>query len=91
MATSNLPLAQRSLLLEKPSRLTSSFPESRRQACYLMSIHEHLPAQVKRELKQVGWTKGIELAKLRSQSGDDSEQNLITLCTPCHANVHCVC
>jgi len=24
----------------------------------------------------------------RSQSGDDSEQNLITLCRECHANVH---
>ena len=29
-----------------------------------MSIHEHLPPEVKRELKQVGWTKGVELAKL---------------------------
>ena len=29
-----------------------------------MSIHEHLPPEVKRELKQVGWTKGLELAKL---------------------------
>jgi 5-methylcytosine-specific restriction endonuclease McrA len=24
----------------------------------------------------------------RSQSGDDSEQNLVTLCTTCHASVH---
>ena len=24
----------------------------------------------------------------RSQSGDDSEQNLITLCVACHRNVH---
>jgi hypothetical protein len=44
--------------------LEKRFPESRRKAYYLMSIHEHLPAQVKRELKQVGWTKGLELAKL---------------------------
>jgi len=44
--------------------LERRFPESRRKAYYLMSIHEHLPAQVKRELKQVGWTKGVELAKL---------------------------
>jgi len=44
--------------------LERRFPESRRKAYYLMSIHEHLPAQVKRELKQVGWTKGLELAKL---------------------------
>ena len=26
--------------------------------------------------------------ELRSQSGDDAEQNLITLCTRCHAIVH---
>jgi hypothetical protein len=44
--------------------LQRRFAESRRKAYYLMSIHEHLPAQVKRELKQVGWTKGLELAKL---------------------------
>jgi 5-methylcytosine-specific restriction endonuclease McrA len=25
----------------------------------------------------------------RSQSGDDSEENLITLCTACHKSVHC--
>jgi len=24
----------------------------------------------------------------RSQSGDDSEQNLVTLCAKCHAKVH---
>ncbi len=29
-----------------------------------MSIHEHLPPQARRELKEVGWTKGVELAKL---------------------------
>src|SRR5437588_204062 len=44
--------------------LERRFPESRRKAYYLMSIHEHLPPQVKRELKRVGWTKGLELAKL---------------------------
>jgi hypothetical protein len=44
--------------------LERKFPESRRKAYYLMSIHEHLPPQVRKELKEVGWTKGIELAKL---------------------------
>ena len=44
--------------------LERRLPESRRKAYYLMSIHEHLPPQVRRELKQVGWTKGLELAKL---------------------------
>jgi len=26
--------------------------------------------------------------KFRSQSGDDSEQNLITLCAKCHGDIH---
>src|SRR5437773_12499278 len=43
--------------------LERRFPESRRKAYYLMSIHEYLPPQVRKELKQVGWTKGRELAK----------------------------
>lgn len=38
--------------------LARRFPESRRQAYHLMSIHEHLPPQAGTELKKVGWTKG---------------------------------
>jgi ATP-dependent DNA helicase RecQ len=30
----------------------------------------------------------IHHQEFRSQSGDDSEQNLITLCSGCHAAVH---
>jgi hypothetical protein len=44
--------------------LERRFPESRRKAYYLMSIHEHLPPQARKELKEVGWSKGVELAKL---------------------------
>ena len=44
--------------------LEKRFPESRRKAYYLMSIHEHLPPQARKELKEVGWAKGIELVKL---------------------------
>jgi hypothetical protein len=44
--------------------LERRFPGSRRKAYYLMSIHEHLPQQARKELKKVGWTKGLELAKL---------------------------
>ena len=44
--------------------LERRFPESRRKAYYLMSIHEHLPSGARKELKKVGWTKGLELAKL---------------------------
>ena len=47
------------------------FPESRRKAYYLMSIHEHLPPQARRELKEVGWTKGLELAKVARRDGQD--------------------
>jgi hypothetical protein len=44
--------------------LTRRFPESRRKAYYLMSIHENLPPQASKELEKLGWAKGIELAKL---------------------------
>ena len=53
--------------------LERRFPESRRKAYYLMSIHEHLTPQVRRELKQVGWTKGLELAKLARKQGEHFE------------------
>jgi hypothetical protein len=49
--------------------LARRFPESRRKAYYLMSIHEHLPPQARLELKQVGWSKGLELAKLARRGG----------------------
>jgi len=49
--------------------LERRFPESRRKAYYLMSIHEHLPRPVRRELKQVGWTKAAEMAKVARSEG----------------------
>ena len=49
--------------------LERRFPESRRKAYYLMSIHEHLPPQVRKDLEVVGWTKGLELAKLARKQG----------------------
>ena len=51
--------------------LERRFPESRRKAYYLMSIHEHLPLQARKDLKQVGWTKGLELAKLARKDGQN--------------------
>ena len=44
--------------------LERRFPESRRKAYYLMSIHEHLPKPIRKELKQVGWSKAVELVKV---------------------------
>src|SRR5438309_894382 len=43
--------------------LSRRFPESRRKAYYLMSIHEHLPPKIRKDLKQVGWSKATELVK----------------------------
>jgi hypothetical protein len=49
--------------------LEQRFPESRRKAYYLMSIHENLPPQARKSLKEVGWTKGMELAKVARAEG----------------------
>jgi hypothetical protein len=43
--------------------------ESRTKAYYLMSSHEHLPPQARRELKLVGSTKGLDLAKVARRDG----------------------
>ena len=55
--------------------LERKFPESRRKAYYLMSIHEQLPRSARKELKQVGWSKAAELAKVsrdrKSLAGSD--------------------
>ena len=44
--------------------LEQRFVGSRRKAYYLMSIHENLPPEARKHLKELGWTKGLELAKL---------------------------
>jgi hypothetical protein len=49
--------------------LERRFPGSRRKAYYLMSIHENLPPQARKEVKQLGWTKARELAKLARARG----------------------
>ena len=51
--------------------LERRFPGSRRKAYYLMSIHEHLPPEARKDLKQVGWTKGVELTKLARRDGQE--------------------
>ena len=51
--------------------LARRFPESRRKAYYLMSIHEHLPPEVKSGLTAIGWTKGVELAKIARRDRQD--------------------
>jgi hypothetical protein len=53
--------------------LEKKFPESRRKAYYLMAIHERLPRIPKRDLREVGWTKATELAKLARREGQRFE------------------
>jgi hypothetical protein len=53
--------------------LSRRFPDSRRKAYYLMSIHEQLPPTIRRELKMVGWTKATELVKIARSDGRDFE------------------
>ena len=36
-----------------------------------MSIHEHLSPQARKDLQQVGWTKGLELAKVARRDGQE--------------------
>src|SRR5271168_327181 len=49
--------------------LERRFPDSRRKAYYLMAIHEHLTRIPKQQLKEVGWTKATELAKVARREG----------------------
>ena len=49
--------------------LRRKFPESRRKAYYLMAIHEQLPRQIHRDLKEVGWAKATDLAKIARREG----------------------
>ena len=45
-----------------------------------MSIHEHLPPQARKDLKEVGWTKGLELAKVARAEGQEFRLcNLVAL------------
>ena len=56
--------------------LAKRFPESRRKAYYLMSIHEHLPPQARRELKEIGLDE-------RKGAGEDRApgRTALRLCT----------
>ena len=49
--------------------LARRFPESRRKAYYLMSIHDHLPQIAAPEIEELGWAKAMELAKVARSEG----------------------
>jgi len=49
--------------------LEKRFPESRRKAYYLMAIHESLTRIPKPRLREVGWSKAAEMAKVARRDG----------------------
>jgi len=49
--------------------LETKFPDSRRKAYYLMSIHDHLRKIPTPEIEQLGWSKALELAKVARSEG----------------------
>jgi hypothetical protein len=49
--------------------LEKRFPESRRKAYYLMAIHENLTRIPKIRLREVGWSKAAEMAKVARRDG----------------------
>lgn len=53
--------------------LEKRFPESRRKAYYLMAIHENLPRIPKHQLREIGWTKATELAKVARREAERFE------------------
>ena len=49
--------------------LEDKFPDSRRKAYYLMSIHDHLKMIPTAEIEGLGWSKALELAKVARSEG----------------------
>jgi hypothetical protein len=49
--------------------LEVKFPDSRRKAYYLMSIHDHLKQIPTQEIENLGWSKALELAKVARSEG----------------------
>jgi 5-methylcytosine-specific restriction endonuclease McrA len=72
----------------------SPIPGKRPRLRLAPELYEELRQEV---LRRDGWRcqscgtmshLEVHHKELRSQCGDDREQNLITLCTACHASVH---
>ncbi len=49
--------------------LEAKFPDSRRKAYYLMSIHDHLRQIPTEQIEELGWSKALELAKVARSEG----------------------
>ena len=53
--------------------LEKRFPGSRRKAYYFMAIHEHLTRVPKQQLREIGWSKATELAKVARRDAEQFE------------------
>ena len=53
--------------------LEKRFPDSRRKAYYLMAIHENLARIPKQQLREIGWSKATELAKVARKEREHFE------------------
>jgi len=51
--------------------LEKRFPGSRRKAYYLMAIHEKLTRIPKPQLREIGWSKAVELVRVARREGED--------------------
>ena len=47
----------------------ASVPGITAECYHRMSIHNHLPLQVRKDLQEVGWTKGLRTAKVARSEG----------------------
>jgi hypothetical protein len=50
--------------------LEKRFPQSRRKAYYLMAIHEQLPNPIRRDLREIGWSKATDLVRIVRRDGN---------------------
>ena len=54
--------------------LERHFPDSRRKAYYLMGMRETLTRIPKHDLRQVGWSKALELTRVAGRDGDSFDR-----------------
>ena len=72
------------------SSITSKFPPLRLDSMSYESLRQQVLRRDGWRCQSCGTMANLEVhhKEFRSHSGDDSEENLITLCTACHRETH---
>jgi len=72
------------------SPIGPKFPRLRLDAASYENLRQRILHRDGWRCQSCGTMSNLEVhhKEFRSHSGDDSEENLITLCTTCHASVH---